>query len=267
MQMTQTHSDRDRAGGPLRARILAVTNPNLPDRDRATKQPTAAEIVRLDSRSARGGRSAAMTTIPSWAFSTMAYEVTSGFADFGQLELSAEPRSAWNNSPVNARRNVTETPWYGLYRTISSVNDALIAIDGGLIIVDTVRTTRTQAVGKFIQGISHGYLGALLRQGIRRGREAAARHDYQSQRSGRIPKSPLRRMKQTRQRRSRPRSRTNFTLPVDSWLYPRMTRDQFVQLGKLLRRAAYRVLGADERRARCGELGRSDPTRRCRDQG
>ena len=28
-----------------------------------------------------------------------------------------------------------------------------------MIIVDTARTARTKAVGKFIQGISHGYLG------------------------------------------------------------------------------------------------------------
>jgi hypothetical protein len=46
-----------------------------------------------------------------------------------------------------------------MYRTISAVNDALIAIDGGLLIVDSTRTSRTKAVGKFIQGISHGYLG------------------------------------------------------------------------------------------------------------
>ena len=54
---------------------------------------------------------------------------------------------------MNARRNVAETPWYGLYRTISSVNDALRGIDNGLVIVDTLRTARTKAVGKFVQGI------------------------------------------------------------------------------------------------------------------
>ena len=106
---------------------LAVTNPNEPDRGRATQQPTSAEsFVATAFRNwwPNGGHD----DYPSWAFSTMANEITSGFADFGQLELSAEPRSSWNNSPVNARNDVAEEPWYDLYSTISSVNDALTAI-------------------------------------------------------------------------------------------------------------------------------------------
>jgi hypothetical protein len=131
---------------------LAVTNPNFPDALRATQQPTAAETF-----VASGFRTwwpvAGHDDYPSWAFSTMAMEITSGFADFGQLELSAIPRAPWNNSPVNARNEVTEEPWYGLYRTISSVNDALFAVDRGVLVVDTLRTMRTKAVGKFLQGI------------------------------------------------------------------------------------------------------------------
>jgi hypothetical protein len=137
---------------------LEITNPNLPDRSRATQQPTATESF-VSTAFRTWWPVAGHDDYPSWAFSTITWEITSGFADFGQLELSAEPRSAWNNSPVNARRNVNVVPWQGLYRTISAVNDALIAIDSGLIIVDTARTLRTKAVGKFMQGISHGYLG------------------------------------------------------------------------------------------------------------
>ena len=65
---------------------------------------------------------------------------------------------------MNARRNVNVVPWAGLYRTISSVNDALIAIDSGLVIEDATRTARTQAVGKFMQGVSHGYLALYFDQ-------------------------------------------------------------------------------------------------------
>src|SRR6476660_4928149 len=134
-----------------------VTNPNAPDRDRATKQPVSAEsFVATSFRTF--WPVAGHDDYPSWAFSTMAREITSGFADFGQLEVSAEPRSAWNNSPVNARNQVSEGPWYGLYRTISSVNEALIAIDSGVVVVDAQRTSRTRAVGKFMQGVSHEYL-------------------------------------------------------------------------------------------------------------
>src|SRR5690606_15659405 len=136
---------------------LAVDNPNEPDRDRATRQPLSVES--FVSSAFRTWWPSVHDDYPIWALSTMAHEVTSGFADFGQLETSAEPRSAWNNSPVNARADVNEDPWYELLATISSVNDALIAIDSGLVIEDADRTARTQAVGKFIQGISHGYLG------------------------------------------------------------------------------------------------------------
>src|SRR5688572_19835680 len=80
---------------------LNIENPNAPDRTRATQQPTATEsFVASSFRS--WWPVAGHDDYPSWALSTMALEVTSGFADFGQLETSALPRSAWNNSPVNA---------------------------------------------------------------------------------------------------------------------------------------------------------------------
>jgi hypothetical protein len=142
---------------------LAVTNPNAPDRERAIQQPTAAEQFVASAFRTWWPR-AGHDDYPSWALSTIAREVTSSFADFGQLELSAEPRSAWNNSPVNERNSVSEEPWYDLYATISTVNDALMAIDSGLVIEDEERTARTEAVGKFIQGISHGYLGLYFDQ-------------------------------------------------------------------------------------------------------
>ncbi len=206
---------------------LDVTNPNRPDRLRATQQPTAVEsFVASAFRTwwPVGGHD----DYPSWAFSTMAHEITSGFADFGQLELSAEPRSAWNNSPVNARNNVTETPWYDLYSTISFVNDALRAIDSGLVIVDAQRTARTQAVGRFIQGISHGYLGLYF--------------DSASVVDEKVAVDTL----TTLQLKPYPEVisaaiaqldagiaiavQNNFTLPADSWLFTGLSRDVFVRL-------------------------------------
>ncbi|HYC52531.1 MAG TPA: hypothetical protein VEB19_15570 [Gemmatimonadaceae bacterium] len=137
---------------------LDVTNPNEPDRDRATRQPAATETF-VASAFRPWWRRAGHDDYPSWAFSTMANEITSGFADFGQLELSAEPRSSWNNSPVNARNQVSEGPWYDLYAAISSATDGAAAIENGLVITDATTTARTHAFAKFMQGISHGYLG------------------------------------------------------------------------------------------------------------
>lgn len=206
---------------------LAVTNTNLPDADRASAQPTAAEtFVATSFRTwwPVGGHD----DYPSWAFATMANEITSGFADFGQLELSAQPRIAWNNSPVNARRAVAEGPWYGFYRTISSVNDALRGIDNGLIIVDTLRTARTRAVGKFVQGISHGYLGLYFDQAFIH--DEKLRLDTVSvvkfQPYPEVTAAGIAQIDSA----IAIATRHNITLPVDSWLYTALTRDQFIRV-------------------------------------
>ncbi len=206
---------------------LEVTNPNLPDRSRATQQPTAVESF-VSTAFRTWWPVAGHDDYPSWALSTVAREITSGFADFGQLELSQEPRIAWNNSPVNARRGVNENPWRGLYRTISSVNDALMAIDSGLVIGDEERTQRTRAVGKFIQGISHGYLGLYFDQAFIVDEKLALDtvsnptfHPYTEVIAAAIAQIDTA-IAIARQ--------TDFSLPVDSWLYADMTRDQFVAL-------------------------------------
>lgn len=206
---------------------LEVTNPNLPDRARATQQPTAAEsFVATAFRTwwPVGGHD----DYPAWALSTIAWEITSGFADFGQLELSAEPRSAWNNSPVNARNNVNETPWQDLYATISSVNDALKAIDDGLVIVDNTRTARTKAVGKFIQGISHGYLGLYFDQAFlvdeKLDLDTITTPAFTPH--AEVIDAAIAMLDEA----IATAQGTDFTLPVESWLYVALTRDQFVQL-------------------------------------
>ncbi len=142
---------------------LGVTNPNEPDRGRATGNPRSAETF-VSSAFRAWWRAAGHDDYPSWAFSTMAHEITSSFSDFGQLELSAEPRSAWNNSPVNSHEEVAEDPFTRFYAAISPVNAALGAIDSGLVIDNESSTARAKAVGKFIQGITHGYLALIYDQ-------------------------------------------------------------------------------------------------------
>lgn len=206
---------------------LAVTNPNLPDRDRATQQPAAVESF-VSSSFLSWWPVAGHDDYPSWAFSTMAREITSGFADFGQLELSAEPRAAWNNSPVNARAAVNEVPWLGLYRTISAVNDALIAIDSGLVIGTADNTARTQAVAKFMQGISHGYLGLYFDQAYIVDEHLAVDtittevfYPYQD-----VVAAALAQIDEG----IAIANGASFSLPASGWLFQAMTRDQFVRL-------------------------------------
>ena len=208
---------------------LVVDNQNRPDRARATSQPTVIEAS-VAGTFRTWWPVAGHDDYPSWAFSTMAREVTSGFADFGQLEVSTEPRSGWNNSPVNARSDVNATPWFSLYRTLSTANDALMAIDSGLFIVDTTRTVRTRAVGRFMQGLSTGYLGLYFDRAVVVDEDlvidpgAATPLPFNE-----YPEVIEAAIEQLDSAIAVAQTRT-FTLPVDSWLYQALTRDQLVRL-------------------------------------
>ena len=206
---------------------LDVTNPNAPDRERATQQPTSAEsFVATSFRT--WWPVAGHDDYPAWALSTSAREITSGFADFGQLEVSAEPRSAWNNSPVNARNQVNQDPWYGLYRTNSSVTDALIAIDSGLVIVDATRTARTKAVGKFMQGLSHGMLGMYFDKAFIVDEKLVLDTitTPQFKPYNEVVAAAIAMLDSA----ITTAGTSSFTLPVDSWLFQAMSRDEFVRL-------------------------------------
>lgn len=205
---------------------LAVTNPNRPDRERATQQATSVEA--FVSSSFRNWFPTAHDDYPAWALATVANEVTSGFADFGQLEPSSEPRSAWNNSPVNARRNVNQSPWRDLYATISTVNDALIAMDSGLVIVNDAQTARARAVAKFVQGISHSSLGIYFDQAFIVDERLALDtvstpvfHPYPEVLAASI---------QQLDEAARVASSQSFTLPSSSWLYQDMTSTELARL-------------------------------------
>jgi hypothetical protein len=132
---------------------LAVTNPNDPDRERATGQPEAVEALVSGAFSVWWNPT--HQNEPTWALSTMADEFTGGFLDFGMYESSQEPRLAWNNSPTYSNRGASQTPWYGLHSVVSNVNDALAAMNNGVL---PAQAARARAVAKFMEGISHGYL-------------------------------------------------------------------------------------------------------------
>lgn len=206
---------------------LEVTNPNEPDRVRATRQPAATESF-IASSFRTWWRRAGHDDYPSWAFSTMAHEITSGFADFGQLELSAEPRSSWNNSPVNARNQVAEGPWYDLYAAISAASDGAAAIEDGLVITDQETTDRALAFAKFMQGISHGYLGLyfdsafVVDESVQLDTITVPQlHRYDAVIAAAI---------QQLDSAIAIASRSDFEFPADNWMFVDMTSDEFVRL-------------------------------------
>jgi len=206
---------------------LAVTDPNAPDRARATESTAAVETFVASAFRTWwpvGGHG----NYPSWAFSTMAHDVTSGFADFGQLETSAEPRTAWNNSPVNTQSSVNQSPWFALYSTISTVNDALTAVDSGLVIGDASRTIRARAVGKFMQGISHGYLGLYFDSAFVVNEQLVVDTITKPHL---LPYPEVIKAAIGQLDESIAISKTGtFTLPPDSWLFTAMNQDDLARL-------------------------------------
>jgi len=207
---------------------LTVTNPNLPDAARATTQPLTTEsFVATSFRT--WWPVAGHGSYPSFALSTMARDVTSGFADFGQLELSTEPRSSWNNSQVNVRRQVNENPWYAYYRTISSVNDVLASINGGLVITDPVRTARARAMGKFMQGLSYGYLGLLYDKAVITD-ETTKLDTITTPSFVPYPLVVTAAIAQLDAAAAAANAQPTMTFPVEAWLFTALTRDQFVRL-------------------------------------
>jgi hypothetical protein len=206
---------------------LEVTNPNEPDRARATRQPAATESF-VASSFRTWWRRAGHDDYPSWAFSTMANEITSGFADFGQLELSAEPRSAWNNSPVNARNQVSEGPWYDLYAAISAATDGAAAIEDGLVITNQVTTDRTLAFAKFMQGISYGYLGMYFDSAFVV--DESVQLDTISEPQLRPYTEVIDEAISMLDSAIAIASRSSFSFPADNWMFVNMTSAQFARL-------------------------------------
>jgi hypothetical protein len=147
---------------------LDTTNPNEPDRDRVLSSPQ--DVQALISTSYQLYFDNAQQTNPGLPTGAMADNLTGGFFDFGVHDMTESPRSAYNASPLNTRGFVGRAPWSRLYPVISNVNDGLTAIDGGLRITtgqgNADETARARAFGKFVQGITHGYLSLYYDQAL-----------------------------------------------------------------------------------------------------
>jgi hypothetical protein len=140
---------------------LAVTNPNNPDRAVVVTSPDDVEALLASSfrrwfNMAHGGT-------PSIAMSNMADEFSSGFFDFGAQDQGREPRQPINNHAL-APNSPNRAPISTLYSIIGGVNIGLQAIQNHdlRILQGTVDvTSRAQAFGKFVQGLSHSYAALL----------------------------------------------------------------------------------------------------------
>lgn len=142
---------------------LEVVNPNEPDRERVLSRPD--DVESLIASSFRLWYTTPQNEYPNIPFAAMADNITGGFFDYGVYDVSLEPRVAWNNSSLNTRDGTNRLPWYNTYRALSTVNDGLFALDNGVDLdggTAGTRTLRARAFAKFVQGLSHGYIGLIF---------------------------------------------------------------------------------------------------------
>lgn len=143
---------------------LDITNENAPDRERVLSRPS--EVEALIASSYRQIYNRAQENYPNLGLGAMADNVTGGFFDYSVYDVSTEPRGAWNNNSTNTRSGLAENPWYDMYGVISSLNDALLVLDEGMVIDDAANTARGRAFAKIMQGVAHGYLALLYDQAL-----------------------------------------------------------------------------------------------------
>jgi starch-binding outer membrane protein, SusD/RagB family len=146
---------------------LHVPNTNAPDRFRALTSAAGVETLAIsawrDQWAYLHNTNVAFNTMP-----LIADEVTATYANDAALELSSEPRVALNNTPSADAHAVANSPWFGFYKGISSVNDGMAAVDGGLRIVvgepAVDRSSDLWSFSKWMSGILHGHLSLMFDQ-------------------------------------------------------------------------------------------------------
>lgn len=146
---------------------LEITNPNQPDRERAITNPADVEALVIGSWPLYWGRT--LTSSSSYnAMPTIADVMTATYANNASLKLSSEPRVAFQNSQQAEEHGIARYQWYDWYELVSNTNDALLAIEEGIEIVDPATgvntTTQTMALAKLLQGSGLGYISLLFDQ-------------------------------------------------------------------------------------------------------
>ena len=141
---------------------LEVINQNNPDTERALAE--AGDIENLIAGAFLAWHRATQEGYPWSALSTAADETTASWGNFGAQLLSSEPRVAWDNSTAWRYRNHNQRPWYRNYVALSSVYDAFVAIqeDETGELAEAFNVDRARAFGKFVQGLSHGFLAMFF---------------------------------------------------------------------------------------------------------
>jgi hypothetical protein len=142
---------------------LDTDNLTNPDADRALSEP--GDLESLIGSQFKVWMDNSYGSYPSWALSVAADEGTGSWGNQGMQVLGSEPRVPFPNTTAWSYNNVTETPWYGMYSALSSVNDGLRAINDGMKFgVNGADTKRAEVFARFVQGLAVGWLALQFDQ-------------------------------------------------------------------------------------------------------
>jgi hypothetical protein len=142
---------------------LEVTNPNNPDVDRALSSPEDVRNVAISSVVSWYGT--VTNTSPWMALSVTSDAYTSAFGNYGMRFLNTEPRQAYINNSADADNGgVALSLWNGTYGDLGIANDAIRAMDDGIVINTPRETDKYRALALFIQAASLANLGLYFDQ-------------------------------------------------------------------------------------------------------
>ena len=97
-----------------------------------------------------------------------ANHTTASWGNFAWRDVGEEPRTPWNNDPSYSEADMTETPYYGFYATISQVNDALFLLNVEDMEIGPGGRDNDMVLASsyLIRGISLGQLGVAFDQAM-----------------------------------------------------------------------------------------------------
>ncbi|MDH3291289.1 MAG: hypothetical protein OEO20_10485 [Gemmatimonadota bacterium] len=153
---------------------LDVQNPNAPDAPRAFNDPAGLEQL------LGGAFRAWVETRANYyimALNMQADNYTASWNNaairyYSSVGSDCPLRCGWNNSVTAADAGLAvESSWYGYNTVLSSANDVLVAVAGGLCFdadcsADNTLTARNVAIAKMLQGMAFSGIALLYDQGF-----------------------------------------------------------------------------------------------------
>jgi len=137
---------------------LEVTNPNEPDAGRALSDPAALEALaggtlRSWFNTWSGMEAAGVLTTQAQSFSSSWNNFNMNFYSSIDGDGTRRTRS-WQNDLAAAGRTSVEWLWFNYYAALSSANDVVKAIKGGVVINNVSDTKRSEAIATLMQGLT-----------------------------------------------------------------------------------------------------------------